>query len=75
MPSPLYIPLSPREKDVLTLAAEGVDRQEAAEILGVALSTVKKQHEHIKSKLGATNISHAVAIGCLYGFIQPNLEG
>ena len=53
--------LSPREIDVLRLMANGQSNQEIAQVLIVALSTVKMHVKHIYRKLGVKNRVQAVA--------------
>ena len=53
--------LSPREVDVLRLIADGQSNQEIAQVLIVALSTVKMHVKHIYRKLGVKNRVQAVA--------------
>ena len=58
---PLSDPLSERELEVLRLLAQGSSNQDIAEVLVVALSTVKHHVSTILSKLGASNRTQAVA--------------
>jgi LuxR family transcriptional regulator, maltose regulon positive regulatory protein len=58
--SPLLVPLSERELEVLRLLEEGASNQEIAESLVLALSTVKSHVHTILSKLGVTNRTQAV---------------
>jgi len=58
--SPLFEPLSERELEVLCLMEQGASNQEIAEVLVLALSTVKSHVRTILSKLGASNRTQAV---------------
>jgi LuxR family maltose regulon positive regulatory protein len=53
-------PLSERERQVLQLLAQGRSNQEIAQVLVIALDTVKRHVSHIFSKLGVTNRVQAV---------------
>jgi LuxR family quorum sensing-dependent transcriptional regulator len=55
--------LTVREKDVLTWMAHGKSLWETATILGISEATVKIHLAAIRTKLGATNTTHAVARG------------
>lgn len=55
--------LTPRELTVLQLAADGENIKSAAEHLGLSPRYVKNVRKHIIAKLGADNITHAVAQG------------
>lgn len=57
----LVEPLSSREAEVLKLLAAGLQNQQIADELAVALSTVKKHITHIFEKLGAVNRTQATA--------------
>lgn len=54
-------PLTPREREVLCLLAEGATNQEIAERLVISLTTVKKHVSSLFLKLAAENRTHAVA--------------
>lgn len=63
MPSPaLDVTLSPRERDVLQLVADGLSTKQVATRLGLAESTVKTYLRQLFEKLGATHRAHAVAL-------------
>jgi DNA-binding CsgD family transcriptional regulator len=55
-------PLSPREREVLALVAEGLSSREIANRIRVARSTVQTQIRSAVRKLGATNRRHAAAL-------------
>lgn len=57
------VPLSPREREILALIAEGASNKEAARRLHVAESTVKIHVQHILRKLGVSSrVQAAVAV-------------
>jgi LuxR family quorum sensing-dependent transcriptional regulator len=62
--------LSPREREVLRLVAQGKSSREIGELLGISSRTV---NEHVTSsvrKLSAKNRTHAVAIALRDGIIE-----
>jgi DNA-binding CsgD family transcriptional regulator len=61
--------LSPGEQKTLHLCADGFTREEIAAKLHVGPETVKSQSNQIRAKLGARNITHAVAIAIREGVI------
>lgn len=56
-------PLTPREKEVLALIAEGKSTAEIAEMLCIAINTVDSHRKNIFSKLDAKNAVEAVNKG------------
>jgi DNA-binding CsgD family transcriptional regulator len=54
------LPLSPREVEVLTLVAQGLQSKEIGARIGIAPMTVKNHMTNILVKLGAWNAPHAV---------------
>jgi DNA-binding NarL/FixJ family response regulator len=61
--------LTPRERDVLVLLAEGFRTTEVAEHLSVSEHTVRSRIKSILTKLGARNREHAVAIAIREGAV------
>lgn len=64
------IRLSPRELEALRLAADGLSMPEIAESTGRATETVKTQLARARSKLGARNVAHAVALAFRAGLVD-----
>lgn len=67
-------PLSPRELEVLTLAAEGLSNGEIGEALVISGRTVGTHVEHILDKMSAPNraaaVAHAIREGLLLGRVN-----
>lgn len=55
-------PLTDRELEVLKLASHGASNKETGRVLELAEATVKVHRKALYRKLGATDITHAVAI-------------
>jgi DNA-binding NarL/FixJ family response regulator len=72
----LHVPvahsLSPSELGVLRDAAEGLSVLESAHRRQKGSETVKSQRRSVLLKLGARNITHAVALAVLDGSIAPD---
>ncbi len=62
--------LSPRERDVLTLVAEGRSRAQVADKLSISESTLRVYLDSARHKLGGLNMFHAVALGVKSGSIK-----
>jgi LuxR family maltose regulon positive regulatory protein len=56
------IALTERERTVISLAAEGLTRQEIGDELAITVHGVDTHLGSIYCKLGARNIAHAVAL-------------
>ncbi len=63
------VTLTPRERDVLALLAEGLSNKRAARDLGVSESTVKFHVQALYSKLGVQSRAGAVARGIALGLV------
>lgn len=61
--------LTERQREVLVLLANGNTAQQAADRLGVAVSTVRTTVTRILRALNASSIAHAVAIALAIGEI------
>jgi DNA-binding CsgD family transcriptional regulator len=67
-------PLSRRELDVLRLMADGQSNQEIAQVLVVALNTVKMHIKHIYRKLNVRNRVQAVAQAHVLGLVAATMH-
>jgi DNA-binding CsgD family transcriptional regulator len=63
-------PLTQREVEVLTLAADGLAVRHVGERLGISHGTVKSHLEHIYGKLGVASRTAAVAYALRAGLIE-----
>lgn len=61
--------LTPREREVLGLVAEGATNAEIADALCLAEGTVKNHVSHILSKLGAQGRAHAARLAIEWGLL------
>lgn len=61
--------LTPRERQVLTMTAEGGTDAGIAADLGIFASTVQRHQARIREKLGAENRANAVWIAVQAGFL------
>jgi DNA-binding CsgD family transcriptional regulator len=66
----LGVPLTPRETEVLRLAARGLSGSEIAEELQLSSATVKTHLAHTYAKIGASNRVAAVAYALREGLIE-----
>jgi DNA-binding CsgD family transcriptional regulator len=64
-----FAPLTPRESEVLQLAAEGLSGPDISARLFVSQGTVKSHFQNIYDKLGVRDRAGAVARGLRLGFI------
>lgn len=71
-PPPAPAPaLSPREREVLELAAKGHTGKQIGVQLHITARTVEHHIARACTRLGAKNLTHAVAKGLAMGLIQP----
>lgn len=67
---PLVETLTPRERDVLALVADGLGNREVAQALAISEHTVKFHLASIFGKLGASSRTEAVQRGLRLGLIE-----
>lgn len=63
--------LTPREREVLRLVAQGRTNQEIGRELTLSVSTVKTHLEHIIAKLGVSDRTHAAVRAAQLGLLAP----
>lgn len=72
-PKPIKAPeLSLREREVLTLIAEGFSNKEAASLLGVSVRTVEKHRERIMDKLNLHSVVELTKYAIANQLVQVN---
>lgn len=64
--------LSPREREVLARLGLGENRARVAEALQISENTLRAYVDSARHKLGAMNVTHAVALATARGLIVPN---
>lgn len=65
--------LSPREREVLRLVAEGHTNQEIADQLVLSIKTVQAHRANVMEKLGLENVAQLVRFAIRYGLLPPDL--
>jgi len=69
----IFVPheaLTPREKEVIALSAEGLTSVEIAERLGMAARTVNQHVDNVADKLGTKNRTHTIAEVIRHGLLH-----
>lgn len=64
------VDLTPREQDVLRLAAKGLRNRDIARVIGRAEETVKVHLKHIMAKLGVEDRTEAVTLALQRGILH-----
>jgi DNA-binding NarL/FixJ family response regulator len=67
--------LSPREREILTLLADGQTQAQIASELFLSPKTVSTHIQHLLSKLGVHSRAQAVAAAFKLGLVAPEVEG
>jgi DNA-binding NarL/FixJ family response regulator len=67
--------LSPREREILTLLADGQTQTQIASELYLSPKTVSTHIQHLLSKLGVHSRAQAVAAAFKLGLVAPEVEG
>lgn len=63
------IKISPREKEILSLLAEGMKAEEIANVLGLVRYTIEEYRANLIKKFQARNTTHLVKLASDYDFI------
>jgi DNA-binding NarL/FixJ family response regulator len=66
--------LSPKQLAALRLLAQGLERKQIAEQMGVGEETVKSHLSEVRRKLGARTSAQAVAIGLINSLFEYDSE-
>jgi DNA-binding NarL/FixJ family response regulator len=66
--------LSPREKEILSLLAEGRTQRQIAAALVISSKTVATHIQHILAKLGVNTRAQAVAAAFQRGLVEPDVQ-
>jgi DNA-binding NarL/FixJ family response regulator len=69
------VKLSPREREILTLLADGQTQAQIARELYLSPKTVSTHIQHLLSKLGVHSRAQAVAAAFKLGLVAPDVEG
>lgn len=64
--------LTPREREVMALLSQGLNREEIGALLGISLHGVKKHITNIYNKLGAVNRVDAIQIAVAGGLLDDD---
>lgn len=64
--------LSPREKEILQLIAEGHTSSQIGGMLAISEKTVEKHRAHLMEKLNARNLAGLVRLAVKYGLVDRN---
>jgi DNA-binding CsgD family transcriptional regulator len=64
--------LSRREREALSMLSNGMARAEVADRLGISENTLRAYIDSARHKLGAANVTHAVALAIANGMIAAN---
>jgi len=70
-PDEEYEPLTPREREVLQLVAEGYANKQIARLLSIAIRTVEEHRAHIMHKLDLTDQAGLVRYAIRKGIVSP----
>ncbi len=66
--------LSPREREILGLLAEGRTQSQIADELVISSKTVATHIQHVLSKLGVHTRAQAVAMAFRKGLVEPDVR-
>ena len=69
-----FAELSPKQLAALRLLAQGLERKQIAEQMGIGMETVKSHLSEVRRKLGARTSAQAVAIGLINSLFEQDAE-
>lgn len=63
--------ISPREREIVTLVADGYSNKLMAHKLGITVKTVETHRREAKRKLGVRSTAHLIRYAILAGLVSP----
>ena len=72
--SPIMATLTPREREILCLLADGLEQRDISDALLISPKTVGTHIEHILGKLGARSRAQAIAIAYQDGLMESRMR-
>lgn len=64
--------LTERENEIMDLVADGLDRQQMCDTLGITTSTLGSHEKNIHFKLGTSNMRQLIVLAIKMGFGKKN---
>lgn len=74
-PGEHFVPLSPREMEILRYVTQGKSNKEIAQLLGISHQTVKNHMTSILKKLDVRDRTQAAVYALRRGWVRPDVEG
>jgi len=64
--------LTPRQKTIVTMIADGYTNRQIGEILGIALKTIECHRAHAMQRTGSASLAHLVRYAVRTGLVSMN---
>lgn len=72
---PTDVPLTPRERTIVTMIAQGYTTRQMADMLGRSMKTIECHRAHAMHKAGASCLAHLVRYAVRIGLVTDELGG